>query len=495
MVSGAGRTLTWTSFNKPKRIATGATTSTFDYAPERMRTRQVQVQGATTTTTTYVGGVFEQVSKTGEATRRVHYIFAGGERVAVYTKDDAPAPVERLRYLHTDHLGSVDTITDESGAVVERLSYEGFGKRRTASGAGAWTDAALPIAAVETPRGFTGHEHLDALALVHMNGRVYDPVLGRFVSADPYIQFPESTQGLNRYSYVRNNPLHATDPNGYTELFGGDDGPGVGGWMDSGADMGGYDAVGTQTGDGGVAMFDTDTLMSTNPANTPDYYSNFIDSVNDTSWSDLFDGPDAVESMMEYGLTSTAPPDGVSDDEVVETMNEVLQTAGVEFTQPVFSRVAQRMQERRPITYVSIGYTDSAVYVGNHALVIGTDPVTGEQYATRAGPEYKFAVTLFGPQLDATIEAVASVFDEDFVDTPSEVHTTQALGVLDASFADFSASARDYAAMANRGRIPYYVRSRSSNTYAFSYSERLGFGRPHPSINLVPGWDRELFRQ
>ena len=347
-------------------------------------------------------------------------------------------------------------------------------------------DSALPIAAVVTPRGFTGHEHLDALALVHMNGRVYDPVLGRFVSADPYIQFPESTQGLNRYSYVRNNPLHATDPNGYTELF-GDGGLDVGGWMDSGADMGGYDAVGTQTGDGGVAMFDTDTLMSTNPANTPDYYSNFIDSVNDTSWSDLFDGPDAVESMMEHGLTSTAAPDGVSDDEVVETINEVLQTAGVEFTQPVFSRVAQRMQERRPITYVSIGYTDSAVGVGNHALVVGTDAVTGEQYATRAGPGMQFEFSPFGP-----VTAKAGAYSENFLDRPSEVHSTQGLGVLNASLTELSARANSYAARTNAAEIPYYSLDRNSNTYAFSFSESLGFERTSPA-GWTPGWERALF--
>ena len=72
---------------------------------------------------------------------------------------------------------------------------------------------------MNTPRGFTGHEHLDDFQLVHMNGRVYDPSLGRFMSADPFVQFAESTQGLNRYSYVNNNPLSFTDPSGYF-LFG-----------------------------------------------------------------------------------------------------------------------------------------------------------------------------------------------------------------------------------------------------------------------------------
>ena len=156
-----------------------------------------------------------------------------------------------------------------------------------------------------------------------MNGRLYDPALGRFVSADPYVQFPESTQGLNRYGYVRNNPLGATDPGGYTELFGGDWGPSVGDYMDGGTDMSGYDAVGVQTNDGGIAMFDTDTLTASNPGNEPGYYSEFFESVTEDSWSDLFDSPGEVERLVEHGLTTTAPPDGVTDDEVVEAMKEV----------------------------------------------------------------------------------------------------------------------------------------------------------------------------
>ena len=215
MISGAGRTLTWTSFNKPASVVDASTTTRFAHGPDRARIVQTRTQGATTTAIVYVAGLFERVAKTGEATKFVHYIFAGSSRIAIRTVDNAPAPGDSLRYLHRDHLGSVDTITDAAGAVVERLSYGAFGKRRTAAGASAWTDPALAIAAVNTPRGFTGHEHLDDFQLVHMNGRVYDPALGRFLSADPFVQFPESTQGLNRYTYAANNPLSFTDPSGY----------------------------------------------------------------------------------------------------------------------------------------------------------------------------------------------------------------------------------------------------------------------------------------
>ena len=63
-------------------------------------------------------------------------------------------------------------------------------------------------------RGYTDHEHLDSIGLIHMNGRVYDPKLARFISPDPYIQDPYNTQSFNRYSYVWNNPLRHTDPTG-----------------------------------------------------------------------------------------------------------------------------------------------------------------------------------------------------------------------------------------------------------------------------------------
>ncbi len=48
-----------------------------------------------------------------------------------------------------------------------------------------------------------------------MNGRVYDPDLGRFLSADSIVQFPNNSQSYNRYSYVLNNPLSYTDPSGH----------------------------------------------------------------------------------------------------------------------------------------------------------------------------------------------------------------------------------------------------------------------------------------
>ena len=63
-------------------------------------------------------------------------------------------------------------------------------------------------------RGYTGHEHFFGVALIHMNGRMYDAKLGRFLSPDNFIQNPYNTQNFNRYGYVLNNPLMYSDPSG-----------------------------------------------------------------------------------------------------------------------------------------------------------------------------------------------------------------------------------------------------------------------------------------
>jgi RHS repeat-associated protein len=94
------------------------------------------------------------------------------------------------------------------------MSYAAFGERRDPT---TWTGPESP-AAIEndrdqTYRGYTGQEELDAVGLIHMNGRVYDPTIGRFTSADP-----TNGSGLNRYAYAGNNPLTFTDPSGYCFL-------------------------------------------------------------------------------------------------------------------------------------------------------------------------------------------------------------------------------------------------------------------------------------
>jgi RHS repeat-associated protein len=120
----------------------------------------------------------------------------------------------RTNYLLKDRLGSVDTVTDANGAIAEQRGYDAFGKPRQ----GSWADLNPPrLSSISnTPRGFTQHEHLNSVELIHMNGRAFDYNLGRFLSVDPIIQFPTNSQSLNPYSYIMNNPLAGTDPTGFS---------------------------------------------------------------------------------------------------------------------------------------------------------------------------------------------------------------------------------------------------------------------------------------
>jgi RHS repeat-associated protein len=114
------------------------------------------------------------------------------------------------RYLHHDHLGSVTLVTDQAGVVQARYGFDAWGARRNANGT-AQTGTIAP----EVDRGYTGHEMLDNVGIVHMNGRLYDPQIARMISADPTIPHPENLQAYSRYAYVYNDPLNKWDPSGY----------------------------------------------------------------------------------------------------------------------------------------------------------------------------------------------------------------------------------------------------------------------------------------
>jgi RHS repeat-associated protein len=117
--------------------------------------------------------------------------------------------------VHNDHLGSPELFTRSDGTELLRVSFGAYGERRDGSDwSGAPSAGDMTTLAGITRRGFTGHEHLDAVGLIHMNGRVYDPAAGRFLGADPIVEVGNS-QSPNSYSYVWNNPLTMVDPSGF----------------------------------------------------------------------------------------------------------------------------------------------------------------------------------------------------------------------------------------------------------------------------------------
>ena len=152
------------------------------------------------TKTRYYYGNYERTIK-NNIIEEVDYIFTPVGFTAMRVYNDVEG-LEKLYYLHTDNLGSIQAITDENKAIVSSYYYTPWGGRILLSGANI------------TDRGYTFHEHLEPFGLINMNGRVCDPVLARFLSPDNYVQAPDYTQNFNRYAYCLNNPFKYTDPSG-----------------------------------------------------------------------------------------------------------------------------------------------------------------------------------------------------------------------------------------------------------------------------------------
>ncbi|MCV6622749.1 MAG: discoidin domain-containing protein [Cellvibrionaceae bacterium] len=237
-ISGdSNRTFKYTSFDKVREITKPASPgiseakTQFWYDADRSRYKRVDNKNGSSISTYYFGNVEIKKIATGhyELKRQV----AG---VAVQTINVLNGVAKSTEhYLHKDHLGSIDVITDASGNVAQEMSFDAWGARRnavdwnnldlaaTVAEFGAFKVTSIDFSSVSveptagpiTNRGYTGHEMLDDVGIIHMNGRIYDARLGRFLQADSIIQAPGNTQSYNRYSYVVNNPLKYTDPSGY----------------------------------------------------------------------------------------------------------------------------------------------------------------------------------------------------------------------------------------------------------------------------------------
>lgn len=200
--SSNDRTIRYSADGKAHEIQMGSgQTTRFWYGPDGQRYKRQDG----TTTTYYVGGVEVLVQNGVQTARR----YVAG--VALQTVINGV--VQATRFLFHDHLGSLIRIANVDGSIAEALDYTAFGDRR-AYGNPSGTSGPSTY----TPRGFTGHEYVDGTQVIHMNGRIYDQQLGRFLQPDPVIQEPTNAQSWNAYTYVFNNPLAYTDPSGNITL-------------------------------------------------------------------------------------------------------------------------------------------------------------------------------------------------------------------------------------------------------------------------------------
>ena len=184
----------------------------FSYGPDQERWYSELSKNDTDVRTTVYAGEYEKITENG-VTREFYYL--DGNTIAIRENGTV-----RNYHAFTDNLGSILCVMDENGTKVFDASYDAWGKQT------------VTLNSIGLHRGYTGHEMLSEFDIINMNqrslsrsgesnGRLYDPVLGRFFSPDNYVQMPDNSQSFNRYSYCLNNPLKYTDPSG--NLFGIDD--------------------------------------------------------------------------------------------------------------------------------------------------------------------------------------------------------------------------------------------------------------------------------
>ncbi len=174
MTSRNGTVIQWNGDGKPSSV--GSVAFTYDGVGTRLK----KVSGGQTTR--YVGGDYE-VASDGTVTKYL----AGGKQVGT-----------SFFIHHRDHLGSIQAVTNSSGAEVRRQKHKPFGDQHYVSGSHAES------------KGWIG-EREEETEFVYLNARYHDPEIGRFISADPFVQ---AGQGLNRYSYSVNSPITLSDPSG-----------------------------------------------------------------------------------------------------------------------------------------------------------------------------------------------------------------------------------------------------------------------------------------
>jgi RHS repeat-associated protein len=209
IISSIQQDVQYTPFNKTQSIIEGDYELQLTYGPDQERKKsELYYQGNSISTKYYLPEYEKEIASS--LTRQIHYIYSTDGLVAMYVIENTNA---NMFYTHTDFLGSIINVTDQSGNNIASQNFDPWGRKRDPS---TWTYSTLPSIPAWLYRGYTGHEDLPIFDLINMNGRMYDPIVGLFLSPDPMVADATSTADYNRYNYARNNPFKYIDPSGNT---------------------------------------------------------------------------------------------------------------------------------------------------------------------------------------------------------------------------------------------------------------------------------------
>ncbi|MBX3692640.1 RHS repeat-associated core domain-containing protein [Dokdonella sp.] len=466
--------------NLPRRVQrTGSPhpgSTAFRYAATGARYEEVTGSGVTTRL-----GVrgYEKVSGAGVVSSPRHRHELGP---VIVTRAGAN---EEVVYVTRDRLGSLVGVLPNNPYKGLLKSYDAFGKPREGNfkDNGKTPEAGRLLLGTLTERGFTGHGHIDEGRVIHMNGRIYDYALGRFLGVDPIIQFPANSQSLNPYSYILNNPLAGTDPSGYMSR--------IGRYMLSRI----HAQTGSCMGVGHCQEYSDKTFLM------------------------------GATAGLRPGLTAGGVPPGKGPRNGADLANRIAKAFSTDADEigavaaridgaafangavtAAFSRAFNdENHSQAPETRVELHYTDAwGDY--NHAYIAVIGP-EGETWGIRAGPSDRAGGDISSARYEAQspnasgssggswghVEAAWGNHPAMLSDFSSRRFATQVVGTTQRPMSEVMEYFVGYGNAVNAAKVSYNPFTRNSNSFAFDAASSFSGARLSPvSGTNVPAWDRTL---
>jgi RHS repeat-associated protein len=204
----AQQDLTYTQYLKTSTVSENNNLLTFTYGADYQRAKSEMKVGSVLGERRIYFDLYEKRIDPNGDVEEIHYIPGGNDYFATIVRKNGTS---KVCYLYPDFQGSILAATDNTGVVVAQQNFDAWGRRRNPAN---WQYAGVPTVPTWLIRGYTGQEHHNAFGLINLNGRMYDPLVGRMMSPDKYVPLPWNTQGYNGYAYGNNNPLVYIDKDG-----------------------------------------------------------------------------------------------------------------------------------------------------------------------------------------------------------------------------------------------------------------------------------------
>lgn len=211
LVPDRDQNVSYTCYSRPSILTEGGRSVAFTYNGDGGRVKMYVADGTSQVLSRYYIADRYEYDQTPAGNKERLYL--GGDAYSapmVYQRENGGSWT--IYNIGRDYLGNITHIANEDGTPVAEYSYDPWGRLRNPETLEIYPAGSEPE--LFLGRGFTAHEHLTWFGLINMNARLYDPLLGRFLSPDPYVQAPDFTQNYNRYSYALNNPLKYIDESG-----------------------------------------------------------------------------------------------------------------------------------------------------------------------------------------------------------------------------------------------------------------------------------------